>query len=343
MMRSHYFLMALFIFSLYWLYLLYSPYLMNILIASLLAISTANVHLKLISLTHSTLFSSTLISLALALLFLLPLGYFLTTLTLHLNTIDVNQLKAFIGTFDSWLGRMPDSLTFMIPTIKEQVNDENINVMLKETLTLATSLGKYSATFLKNAIMIVVFYFFVNFYGKSLMDFLRKVLQLRQQDATLLGFELMNVMSVVFYSIIVTALFEGALFGVMITFFGYNGLLFGILYGFASLIPIIGGALLWVPFALYFLAHDQSFNALFIAIYSIIIISVIADTFIKPMIIRYINLRIVKAETKINELLIFFAILAGLTTFGFWGMIIGPGITAFFLAMTKLINQPKPI
>ncbi|MDX1295066.1 MAG: AI-2E family transporter, partial [Sulfurimonadaceae bacterium] len=69
------------------------------------------------------------------------------------------------------------------------------------------------------------------------------------------------------------------------------------------------------------------------------VISIIADTFVKPWIIKQINLRVIKAEAKMNELLIFFAIIAGLATFGFWGMILGPAITAFFLSLLKLIEQ----
>jgi predicted PurR-regulated permease PerM len=34
--------------------------------------------------------------------------------------------------------------------------------------------------------------------------------------------------------------------------------------------------------------------------------------------------------------MIFFAIVAGLTTFGFWGMIIGPAITTFFISFLKI-------
>ena len=37
-------------------------------------------------------------------------------------------------------------------------------------------------------------------------------------------------------------------------------------------------------------------------------------------------------------MVIFFSMIAGLTTFGFWGMILGPAITAFFLAILKLFE-----
>ncbi len=143
-------------------------------------------------------------------------------------------------------------------------------------------------------------------------------------------------MSIVFYSILITAILEGALFAIIAMMYGQDGLLFGILYGFASLIPIVGGALMWVPLALYEYANGNTVAAIVISVYSIVIISIVADTFIKPIIIEYVNDVMIKTPTKINALIIFFAILAGLTTFGFWGMIIGPAITTFFISFLKI-------
>jgi predicted PurR-regulated permease PerM len=148
-------------------------------------------------------------------------------------------------------------------------------------------------------------------------------------------------MSVVFYSILATAVLEGALFGVAVGYMGYNGLLFGIMYGFASLIPVIGGVIMWVPFALYELSVGNTQNALFISAYTIIVISIIADTFVKPIIIKIINQKLIKPQEKINELVIFFAIIAGLATFGFWGMIIGPAITVLFLTLLRITEAQR--
>lgn len=146
-------------------------------------------------------------------------------------------------------------------------------------------------------------------------------------------------MSIVLYSILVTAIFEGLLFGIFIAFFGYDGILYGVLYGFASLIPIIGGAIMWLPIALFEIFSGSISNAVYISLYSIIVISIIADTFIKPMIIKYINKKVVKTPTAVNELLIFFSIIAGLSTIGFWGMIIGPALVTFFISIMQLIKK----
>ncbi len=143
-------------------------------------------------------------------------------------------------------------------------------------------------------------------------------------------------MEVVFYSIIITAIFEGFLFGIMASYFGFNGLLFGVIYGFASLIPIVGGAIVWVPVSLYAWTTIDANAAIFIASYSVLVISIFADTFIKPMIIKVIKEDLLKSNIEVNEIVIFFSILAGMSTYGFWGMILGPAITSFLIAITRI-------
>jgi len=338
-MKPQYIILTLLAFSLYWMYLLYQPFLLSIMIASLLAISTASLQRRLEEKTNSVLIASLLSTIGLAVLFFAPLGYFLTAFALHLASIDIASIERVYFLLVDWAHNLPSYLDFVKPFIEDALKELEISELATHTLTMAGTIGSYSANFVKNALLIIIFYFFSHFYGKTIFDYFKRVIQLPQQDATLLSFELSSMMSVVFYSILTTAVFEGALFGIAITFMGYNGLLFGILYGFASLLPVVGGALMWLPFMIFELSVGNTGGAIFIALYSIIVISIIADTIIKPIIIKEINFRIVKSEGQKNELLIFFSIVAGLGAFGFWGMILGPAITAFFLALLKLIEQ----
>ncbi|MDA3946700.1 MAG: AI-2E family transporter [Helicobacteraceae bacterium] len=342
-MKPQHIILTLLAFALYWMYLLYEPFLLTIMIGSLLAVSTASLQRRLEQQTNSILVASILSTVILAILFFAPLGYFLTTFTLYLTNIDITIIEKVYRQFSGWATHLPSYLAFAQPFIDDALDEIEINKLATHTLTMAGTIGSYSAGFLKNAMLIIIFYFFSHFYGKTVFAYFRRVIQLPQQDATLLSFELSSVMSVVFYSILTTAVFEGALFGIAVAFMGYNGLLFGIMYGFTSLIPVVGGALLWIPFMIYELSYGHTGSAIFITLYSIIVISIIADTIIKPIIIKEINFRIVKTNAQMNELLIFFAIIAGLGAFGFWGMILGPAITAFFLSLLKLIEQRQKI
>jgi predicted PurR-regulated permease PerM len=338
-MKSQHFLLALFIAALFGIYILYKPFLLSITIAALLAVSTASIQKMFLNFTGSNFVAASLSSILLALLFFFPLGYFLTTITLRLNHLDSTNLDIFYNQILMWIASIPADFDFIKNYLNDLVSESTIRSSATKAVAAAATFGKYSANFLKNAFLIIVFYFFAQYHGRHIFGFFKEVINLNHQDTTQLSYELSSVMSVVFYSIILTAMFEGALFGIAVSYFGYNGLLFGIMYGFASLLPVVGGILMWLPFVVYELALGHTMNAIFIGVYSIVVISIIADTFIKPLIIKWINDRFVKTTTKMNELLIFFAIIAGLATFGFWGMILGPAITAFFLAILKLVER----
>ncbi len=338
-MKPQYFIAILFATSLYWMYLLYAPFLLAITIAALLAISSVNIQAFFEKLLGSKLRGALVSTFLLAFLFFAPLGYFLTTLTLELNTLDSDvflNIEAYIINF---IENPPTYLVFLKPYAQDILEKINPSELTSTILSLTATIGKFSAGFLKNAFLIIIFYFFAQYNGTVIIDFIKRVVRMSVEDSTLLVKELTSVRGVVFYSILVTAMFEGVLFGVAISFMGYNGLLFGIMYGFASLIPVVGGALMWLPFMIYEFSVGNTSSAIFIAIYSIVVISIIADTFIKPMIIKGISIKLLKDDdNKIDELVIFFAIIAGLATFGFWGMILGPAITAFFLTIMKLFE-----
>jgi len=338
-MKTQYFIAILFATALYWMYLLYQPFLMVITIAALLSISTANIQEYFAKTLHSKLLAAFISSLLLATLFFAPLGYFLANLTIKLNHLDPDTLKNLELYIKNLITNPPEYLLFIKPYLADTIKDININTLTANALSVAGKIGSFSAGFVKNAFLVIIFYFFANYNGSSIVKFLKRIVQMSVEDSNLLVRELSSVMSVVFYSIITTAMFEGALFGIAISFMGYNGLLFGIMYGFASLIPVVGGMIMWLPFMIYEFSIGDTNSAIFIALYSIIVISIIADTFIKPLIIKAINQKVLQDDTsKMNELVIFFAIIAGLTTFGFWGMILGPAITAFFLTILKLFE-----
>ncbi len=338
-MKPKYFIGILFATSLYWMYLLYAPFLLAITIAALLAISSVNIQEFFEKLLGSKLRGALVSTFLLALLFFAPLGYFLTTLSIHLNTLESDVFLNLEALIINFIESPPSYLVFLKPYAEDILKTLNPSELTSTILSLTGTVGKFSAGFLKNAFLIIIFYFFAQYNGKVIMNFIKRVVQTSVEESTLLTKELTSVMGVVFYSILVTAMFEGVLFGVAISFMGYNGLLFGIMYGFASLIPVIGGILMWLPFMFYEFSVGNNSSAIFIAIYSIVVISIIADTFIKPMIIKGISGKLLKADdNQINELVIFFAIIAGLATFGFWGMILGPAITAFFLTIMKLFE-----
>ncbi len=338
-MKPQYFVAILFGVSLYWMYFLYKPFLLAMTIAALLAISTANVHNYFEEKLGSKLFAALLSSFLLAFLFFGPFAYILTTVTIMLKQIDMNTLSGFEAFLKEKMINPPSYLEFLKPYTTNFIESIDIKSIASKMIALTGQIGAFSAGFVKNAFLIVVFYFFAQYHSGLIVGFLKRVVQMSESDSSILARELSSVMNVVFYSILVTAAFEGLLFGIAVSFLGYDGIFFGILFGFASLVPVVGAALMWVPFMSYEFYLGHNFEAIFIALYTVIVISIVADTFIKPVIIQEINKRLLtENDARLDSLVIFFSMIAGLATFGFWGMILGPAITAFFLAILKVFE-----
>ena len=331
-MNRKYFLLGLFLFVLYWVWYLYQPFWMPLFIASLLALATSNLNLFLDRYFKHQMTKSIVLTLILGLLFFAPIVYALNSLSMIMQHFDASIIDKMVNVKNHL--EIPDFLGAVKPQIQEFLDGINSKEIAKSVVKYMTIVLKNSADFLKDMVMILVFYFFANYYGKELVRFLKGILPFDENSAFFQ--EISNVMNIVFYSTLVTAIFEGALFSIITEVYGYDALLFGILYGFASLIPVIGGALMWVPLSLYQFSTGDVTGAWIIALYSIIVISVIADTFIKPVIISEITHMMVDSSSRMNPLIIFFSIIAGLTSFGFWGVIIGPAITTFFISFVKI-------
>ncbi|MRI83405.1 MAG: AI-2E family transporter [Nitratiruptor sp.] len=337
-MRPIHFLGALFLVVGYFTYKLFSPYLAPMTIAALLALATYKIHKYLLATLPGTILPALASTLILGLIFFAPILYLITnaaTIVSALNLESINKTLLFVkGWIESILEREELNEN---PMIKEALASFDLNKLVNSLVHFATFLGAKSANFLKEILLILIFYFFANLYGRSILLYFQNLIPFSKQESKAIFEQLAGVMGVVFSSIIATAILEGALFGLITAYYGYDGVLFGILYGFASLIPIVGGVIMWLPLTIDLYLKGLTKEALGLALYSILVISILADTFIKPIIIRAIDAFMVEDRgTRVNELLIFFAIVAGLSSYGFWGMIIGPATITLMISILQI-------
>jgi len=332
MKKNDYIIAILFIFALIGAYTIYQPFLLSIIVALLLTMATANVHQNIASSIQSEQASATILTLLLFLILFVPIIYIATIGVHALTSIDVNIIRQTTEK----LVTLSQGIPILEDWTKEYLDNEQILETIKTSTATITKAGSQGVGFIKNVFLVIVFYFVLNRYAEKLFSLITSFLPMNDTEGNKILKEISSTMEIVFYSIIVTAIFEGFLFGIVISFFGFNGLLFGTIYGFASLIPFVGGALVWMPVSLYIWTTKDANSAIVVATYSIVIISIIADTFIKPVIIRYIKDDVLHSTVRINELLIFFSIVAGMSSYGFWGMILGPAITSFLIAISKV-------
>ena len=337
-MKATYFLIAIAIVMIFFIVELFNPFLKAISVSILLAVATNSLTHLLDKKLKSRILASSIMTIGLASIFFVPILYCIFSFANFFNHVNQESLISMLAGIKTYIQNFSTNLTYLKDLVDDIITKIDVGKIAENMFSLGAYLGKNSAKFMIDIVMILIFFFFFTLYSSSIVLFIKNLLPIKREDSIVLFYESSNVMTVVLYSILVTAIFEGFLFGFFLTFFGYDGLLCGVLYGFASLIPVIGGVIMWLPIVIYESTTSLT-NAIIIAVYSILMISVIADTFIKPMIIKYINKKVVKTPTTINELLIFFSIVAGLSTFGFWGMIIGPAMVTFFISIMLLLKK----
>ncbi|MFY4690657.1 AI-2E family transporter [Campylobacter jejuni] len=337
MQNGKFFLISFILVILFLLLYLFKGFLLVIIIASLMAVATSNINAKFLNLTKGHKFLASILTTAcMVLLFFAPFVYAMIELAKALKNFDINLVTQTLNYIKNYQFTLPESFNFLEPKIKEFLASIDLNSISKQILSYASSFTKSGAKFLVDMVLICVFYFFANLYGTELVIYLKSIIPIDKKELDDVLSEVGNVMAVVLYSMVIVAIFQGALFGLITMFYGYDGILMGVIFAVSSLIPAIGGALIYVPVSLYEFASNNLDSALVIFIYSVIVISFIADTLIKPLIIKWINKKLVKTPTKINELLIFLAMIAGISTFGFWGIILGPAILTFFVSTLRM-------
>ncbi|ECQ7467762.1 TPA: AI-2E family transporter [Campylobacter jejuni] len=337
MQNGKFFLISFILVILFLLLYLFKGFLLVIIIASLMAVATSNINAKFLNLTKGHKFLASILTTAcMVLLFFAPFVYAMIELAKALKNFDINLVTQTLNYVKNYQFTLPESFNFLEPKIKEFLASIDLNSISKQILSYASSFTKSGAKFLVDMVLICVFYFFANLYGTELVIYLKSIIPIDKKELDDVLSEVGNVMAVVLYSMVIVAIFQGALFSLITMFYGYDGILMGVIFAVSSLIPAIGGALIYVPVSLYEFASNNLNSALVIFIYSVIVISFIADTLIKPLIIKWINKKLVKTPTKINELLIFLAMIAGISTFGFWGIILGPAILTFFVSTLRM-------
>jgi len=183
----------------------------------------------------------------------------------------------------------------------------------------ATSLLKSTTSFIISLFMIIItmFFFFVD--GKKMLERLMYLSPLPNIYDKEIFQKFRSVSYVTILSTFVTAGAQGIIGAIGFAFVGFPAFLAGVLVALLSLLPYLGSMLFYVPVGLYYLAVGEIWRGVFILLWGAIVIGNIDNV---------IRAYMIKGKAQVNPIFVIFAILGGISLFGFWGVIIGPLIIA---------------
>ena len=157
------FLLGLFLLVLYFVWYLYKPFLMPIAIASLLTIATSSLYIYFDKKYKSSMIKAIILTIILGLIFFAPIVYALNSLAHFVNNFDVTIIEKIVRVKNQLV--LPEYLGFAKPYIKEFLENINVATLSATIFKYATLVLKGSANFVKDMVIILVFYFFVNLYA----------------------------------------------------------------------------------------------------------------------------------------------------------------------------------
>ncbi len=324
------FLLLLLLLSLVGCFLIFKPYITEILVAAILVSIFYGPYQKLTKfLKGRRNLSAVIMCFLLVLLIIIPLANLVVyagqkSVVAYQDTVELlnqNDLSEVVkGTVFEKLnvfGLELDSFkNFAIDTLKK-----SSNILLDG----ATFLIKGTTKFLFSLAMIILtmFFFFVD--GKNMLKKLMHWSPLSNKYDLEIFRKFRAVSYTTFVSTFITAAAQGLIGAIGFMIIGLPAFFAGILMGFLSLLPYIGSAFIYVPVGIYLLIIGDIWQGIFLLAWGSIVIGN-TDNLIRGYMI--------KGKAQVNPIFIIFSILGGLSIFGFWGVIIGPLIIS--IAVTIL-------
>ena len=235
-----------------------------------------------------------------------------------------------------------DPLTYIAPIqqVAEFIKEKTgYDVLGKDTLTFIVSIlprigqiimESISSLAINLFVMIFVLYFML-IGGKKMEAYVNDILPFNETNTQEVIHEINMIVRSNAIGIPLLAIIQGGVAMIGYLLFGApNILMLGFLTCFATIIPMVGTALVWFPVAAYLAISGDWFNAIGIAAYGAIVVSQ------SDNLIRFI---LQKKMADTHPLITIFGVVIGLPLFGFMGVIFGPLLLSLFFLFVDMFKK----
>jgi predicted PurR-regulated permease PerM len=331
---------------------IFSPFLLPVLWAAILAHVAFPLHTRLTTLLKGRATASAwLLTLGIMALVVVPV-VFLTLLLIQEAGIAYDAISAWVQSggvkrLPAQLahlplgGRMQDFISRHMASSRDletfllQSSKALSGFVLDQVAGLAKNAFLLAANFL---VMIVTLFFFFR-DGRRLLDGLYQIIPLEDSHKAKIFSRLDQTITAVVKGIVITAIIQGLLAGI-----AYGVLdvpvpvfLLALTIVLAPL-PFGGTALVWGPVALYLLWMGPVWKGLAMLVWGVGVVTTV-DNVLRPLLIGQ--------GAKLPTLFLFFSILGGLGAYGLIGLFLGPILLAILLTAIQIyreeyLSEPTP-
>lgn len=203
----------------------------------------------------------------------------------------------------------------------------------KGLLSIGRGFAGQMAWFLSQVVMLLLFLFYFLAEAERVVRGLRRLSPLRHGQEQELAGRLKNVARSILAGGVAAGLSQGLATAVGLWIAGVDALFWGMVAVAASLVPVVGLALIHIPFVIYLFAAGSTGKAVFLLIWWLAVVSTV-DNVVRPFFIS--------GSAQLPLLMIFVAIVGGILLFGPLGIIYGPVAMSLCLVVFQLFIEAQP-
>jgi predicted PurR-regulated permease PerM len=200
-----------------------------------------------------------------------------------------------------------------------------IQTTLKSAATMSSTFALGIVGSLIGLFMMLFMLFFLLRDGRVVLEYLTRFIPMQSAPKARLLAYLGDVTRAVAFGSTATALIQGALVGIGFAIAGLpSPVVFGVIGAIAAFLPV-GSAAVLVPALLYLAFSGQWGLTIFLALWSVGV--GVVDNFLRPI--------LAAQRTEVSTLVVFVGAIGGVSTFGILGLIVGPVLLSFVVALVR--------
>ncbi len=329
---SKIFILSLAVLTIYLCYLIFKPFLDEIIISAILVVILYPLHLKLTNkLNGKKHLSALIMCIGIALIIIIPTANFII-LASQKSIVAYNSAKEYFSknNFNKAIEikflKKVDYLGLDSATIKKYT----LNIIDKVNQWLisgATNIIKGTTSFITSLFLIIlaVYFFFTD--GERIIKKIMQLTPLENKYDIEIFKKFQSVSYSIILSIFIVAIAQGIVGAIGFMIIGLPAFFAGLAISFFSVIPYFGSSIVWFPVGIYLLYIGDIWQGIFLLVWGFFAISSI-DNILRAYII--------KGKAEVNPIILIFAILGSISLFGFWGIIYGPLIIALTITILHI-------
>lgn len=328
---------------LYYSYAIIKPYLVDLFLSLVVFFTAKPLHRGLTRLLFGQRsLAAALTCLILALIIVVPLITLVSIVArqaLEFSSTLGHGLQS--GTLGQWLNAKMDSLQdylvhLNLPLPPEQIKLEGIlqTILANASQFIYTNaIGLLSGftNFFLDLTLILFVAFFLFLQGDDFIAGVKRLSPLSPADNEMIIAEMEATIKATLWSTVVVAVIQGSLGGVGFFLFGVPQAAFwGTVMIPASVIPVIGAAIIWLPAVGYLILLGSWGKGIGLFLFCALLIGSV-DNLVKPLLMR--------GSRSTPTVLVLLAILGGISYFGMIGFILGPFILSLLLSLLGIYEK----